>query len=45
MHKGGRAEIGSEGKELIDMVLAKKDMLLFVQDIRAVRGIGLTGER
>ena len=29
-----------ELKSKIDLVLVKKDMLRFVQDVRAVRGIG-----
>ena len=35
-----RDEDGVEAKSMIDLVLAKKDMLRFVQDVRAVRGMG-----
>ena len=31
---------GVEVKSMIDLVLVKKDMLHYVQDVRAVRGMG-----
>ena len=33
-----RGQDGVEVKSMIDLVLVKKDMLCFVQDVRAVRG-------
>ena len=36
----GRGQDGVEVKSMIDLVVVKKDMLLYVQDVRAVRGIG-----
>ena len=35
-----RGQDGVEVKSTIDLVLVKKDMLPFVQDIRAVKGMG-----
>ena len=35
-----RDQDGVEVKSMINLVLAKKDMLHYVQDVRAVRGIG-----
>ena len=32
---------GNEVKSLIDMVLVKKEMLKFVMDVKAVRGLGM----
>ena len=29
-----------EAKSIIDLVLLKKDMLIYVQDVRVVRGMG-----
>ena len=43
MHKYTRVVRGQDGvevKSMIDRVLVKKDMLRFVQDVRAVRGMG-----
>ena len=43
MHKYTRVAKGREGVEIkskIDVVLVKRNMLLYVQDVRAVRGIG-----
>ena len=35
-----RVQDGMEEKSTIDLVLVKKDMLCFVQDVRTVRGMG-----
>ena len=35
-----RDQNGVEVKSMTDLVLVKKDMLRFVQDVRAVRGMG-----
>ena len=35
-----RGQDGVEAKSMIDLVLVKKDMLYFVQDVRTVRGMG-----
>ena len=35
-----RGQYGVEVKSMIDLVLGKKDMLCFVQDVRAVREMG-----
>ena len=35
-----RDQAGVEVKSMIDLVLVKKDMLRYVQDMRAVRGMG-----
>ena len=35
-----RSQDGVEVKIMIDLILVKKDMLHFVQDVRAVRGVG-----
>ena len=43
MHKYTRLARGQDGveiKNMIDLVLVKRDMLRYVQDVRAVRGIG-----
>ena len=43
LHKYTRVARGQDGmeiKSLIDLVVVKKDMLPFVQDVRAVRGMG-----
>ena len=43
MHKYirvARDQDGVEVKTMIDLVLVKKDMLRFVQDVRAARGMG-----
>ena len=43
LHKYIRVVMGQDGVEvkgMIDLVLVKKDMLLYVQDVRAVRGMG-----
>ena len=43
MHKYtrvARVQEGVEVKSMIDLVLVKKDMLHYVQDVRAVRGMG-----
>ena len=43
MHKYTRVARGREGveiKSMIDLVLLKRDMLRYVQDVRAVRGMG-----
>ena len=42
LHKYTRVPRGQDGieiKSMIDLVLLKKDMLRYVQDVRAVRGI------
>ena len=42
-HKYTRVARGQDGVELknmIDLLLVKKDMLRFVQDVRTVRGMG-----
>ena len=43
VHKCTRVARGREGKEIksmIDLMLVKMDMLRYVQDVRAVRGMG-----
>ena len=43
LHKYTRVARGQDGvevKNMIDLVLVKKDMLHFVQDVRAVIGMG-----
>ena len=35
-----RSQDGGEVKSMIDLVLVKKDMLCYVHDVRAVRGMG-----
>ena len=35
-----RGKDGVEVKSMIDLMLVKKDMLRFVQNVRAVRGLG-----
>ena len=35
-----RGQDGVEAKSMIDLALVKKYMLCFVQDVRAVRGMG-----
>ena len=35
-----RGQVGVEVKNMIDLVLVKRDMMCYVQDLRAVRGIG-----
>ena len=43
VHKYTRVARGREGmaiKSMIDLVLVKKDMLRYVQDVRAARGMG-----
>ena len=43
LHKNTRMAKGQgrvEVKSMIDLVLVKKDMLHFVQDVRGVRGMG-----
>ena len=35
-----RGQDGVEVMSMIDLVLVKKDMLCYIQDVRAVRGIG-----
>ena len=44
MHKYTRVARSQDGvevvKSMIDLVLMKKDMMYFVQDVRAVRGMG-----
>ena len=43
MHKYTRVAEGRDGveiKSMIDLVLVKRDMLRYVQDVRAVRGMG-----
>ena len=43
LHKYTRAAKGQdrvEVKSMIDLVLVKKDMLHYVQDVRAMRGMG-----
>ena len=35
-----RGQDGVEVKGIIDLVLVKKDMMCFVQEVRAVRGMG-----
>ena len=34
-----RSQVGVEVKSLIDLVLVQKDMLCFIQDVRAVKGM------
>ena len=36
----GRGQDGVEVKSMMDLVMVKRDMLRYVQDVRAVRGIG-----
>ena len=38
--QGCKGQDGVEVKSMIDLVLVKKEMLRFVQDVRAVRGMG-----
>ena len=43
LHKYTRVASGKDGvevKNMIDLVLAKKDMLRYGQDVRVVRGMG-----
>ena len=43
LHKYTRVARGRDGveiKSMIDLMLVKKDMLRYVQDVRAVRGMG-----
>ena len=43
LHKYTRKARGREGveiKSMIDLLLVKRDMLRYVQDVRAVRGMG-----
>ena len=43
LHKYTRVTRGQDGvevKNIIDLVLVKKDMLRYVRDVRAVRGMG-----
>ena len=43
LHKYSRVARGQDGEEIksmIDLALIKKDMLRFVQEVRAVRGMG-----
>ena len=43
LHKYTRVARGQDGlevKSMTDLVLAKKDMLCFVLDVRAVKGMG-----
>ena len=43
MHKYTRVARGQNGvevKSMTDLVLVKKDMLRYVEDVRAVRGMG-----
>ena len=44
LHKYTRVARSQDGvevvKSMIDLVLMKKDMMYFVQDVRAVRGMG-----
>ena len=43
LHKYTRVARGQDGVEvisMIDLVLVKKDMLSYVQDVKAVRGMG-----
>ena len=43
LHKYKRVARGRDGveiKSMIDLVLMKRDMLHYVQDVRAVRGMG-----
>ena len=35
-----RSQYGVEAKSMIDLVLVKRDLLRYVQDVKAVRGIG-----
>ena len=39
-HKGGKGIDGVKVKSMINLVLVKKDMLHFVQDVRAGRRMG-----
>ena len=38
VHKEGRGDV--EIKSMIDLVLVKRDKLRYVQDVKAVRGMG-----
>ena len=43
LHKYTRVARGQDGveiKRMIDLVLVKRDMLLYAQDVRVVRGVG-----
>ena len=43
LHKYTRVARGQDGveiKSMIDLVLVKRDMLRYMQDVRAVRGMG-----
>ena len=43
LHKYNRVARGQDGgeiKNIIDLVLVKRDMLRYVEDVRVVRGIG-----
>ena len=40
LHKYTRGQDGVKAKSIIDLVLVKKDMLRYVQDVRAVKVIG-----
>ena len=43
LHKYTRVAKGQDrvkSKSMVDLVLVKSDMLLYVQDVRAVRGMG-----
>ena len=40
LHKYTRGQDGVKVKSMIDLVLVKKDMLRYVQDVRAVKVIG-----
>ena len=38
--RGARGQDGVEVKGMTDLVLVKKDMLRYVQDVKVVRGMG-----
>ena len=43
LHKYTRVAMGQDGvevKSMIDLLMVKKDMLLYVQDVRAARRMG-----
>ena len=40
LHKYTRGQDGVEVKSMISLVLVKRDLLRYVEDVRAVRGIG-----
>ena len=43
LHKYTRVAMGQDGvevKSMIDLLMVKKDMLRYVQDVRAARGMG-----